>query len=74
MVIRTTLTQHDDGDVYTEVFTDNGGDQSYGPFRSVEQAMSILRSVVENDFDQTFDPDKHSVVPHVEPDCDDTTQ
>lgn len=43
---------------YVVVCTDDGGDQSYGPFFSLDTAESSLRSIIENDFELPFEPDR----------------
>jgi hypothetical protein len=54
MITKLSIERHSDGQVFAKVQTDNGGDQSYGPWCDMDAAKSALRSIVENDFEETF--------------------
>jgi hypothetical protein len=54
MITKLSIERHSDGQVFAKVQTDNGGDQSYGPWYDMATAMSALKSIIENDFEETF--------------------
>ena len=56
MITRLTVYSDGEGGWYGGVVTDNGGDQTYGPFESLERAKHALASRAEEDFDPQILP------------------
>jgi hypothetical protein len=52
-----TINGQSDGQWFASIKTDNGGDQSYGPFRTEAVARDALKKIVEQDFDEEYRPE-----------------
>lgn len=63
MIIATRI-ESDGKECVLYVVTDDGGDQSYAPIRP-EKAKDLLRKIVENDFDETWDESRFSWIDHL---------
>lgn len=54
-MVTRVLIRFDGQEACVSVFTDNGGDQSYGPyFSGLDAAKKTARSIVEQDFDESW--------------------
>jgi hypothetical protein len=62
VITKLSIERHSDGQIFAEVTTDSGGDQTYGPWYDMAVAMSVLQSIVENDFEETFNADNVQVI------------